>query len=152
MFFLFFLSLSITITIAHSPLQNTISHHIHNKLSHFISLNHIPTSLHQCILDSLIHQQFSHILVLSQNTYPSKIIFQQLTPPHQKHHLLNIKYSHNLLVSNIVKPTSLLFIENYHPIDIQQFCHFKKIILINTSSTHDILVIKKKIKTPQIPP
>lgn len=149
--FLFFLASTCASTI---HLQNTINHHILNKHSHIISINTLnPTIVHQCILDSLIHREFSHVLVVSQNTFQSKLIFQQLTPPHQTSLLFNIKYSHNLFVSNIVKPTSLLFIENInHHNHYQHFFNYKKIILLDHSYPNEIYVLNKHTRQPQIPP
>jgi hypothetical protein len=134
-------------------LRDTLTHHILNKHSHIISLNtQNPTIVHQCILDSLIDRQFSHIGVVSQNTYHSKLIFQQLTLPHQKQHLLNIKYSQNIFLSNIVIPTSLLFIDHLTHHYYQQIIHYKKIILLLPSYPHEIYVINKTTITPQPPP
>lgn len=152
-FFYIFIFIFITGYGYGSGLRDTLTHHILNKHSHIISLNtHNPTIIHQCILDSLIERQFSHIAVVSQNTYRAKLIFQQLTLPHQKQHLLNIEYSQNIFLSNIVKPTSLLFIDHLTHHNFQQIIHYKKIILLLPSSPHEIQVLNKTTRRPQPPP
>lgn len=141
-------------------LRNTLKYNLRKKESHLISINiYNPIIIHQCILDSLINQQISNIIVVSRNTYRSKLIFEKLTHSSEKQHLQNIKYSNNLFIHNIVKPTSLLFIDNQRDFNIdnififnQQNFNYKKIVIIDKRSQYELYVLHKPTRTPQPPP
>ena len=143
-----------------AALRNTLKTNLHNKHSHLISINiYNPVIIQQCILDSLMNQQISNIVVVSKNTYRSKLIFEKLTHSHEKHHLQNIKYSNNLFIHNIVKPTSLLFIDNHQDFNIvnisifnQQYFNYKKIIIIDKRSPYELYFLHKNIRRPHPPP
>lgn len=143
-----------------TALRSRLKYHLHNKYSHFISINiYNPVTIQQCILDSLINQQISNVVIVSKNTYRYKFIFDKLIHSHEKQHLHKIKYSNNLIINNIVKPTSLLFIDNPQNFNIdnnssifnQQKFNYKKIIIIDRRSPYEIYVLNKTIKTPQLP-